>query len=88
MVAPLDLFYLFVENVFGNFLFAVIGLATLLALMCMSGRMSLMLTFTIVSLFLASMLIGFFGSIIAIMFFAMTFIYFTWNFAALFKGGM
>jgi len=88
MVAPLDLYYLFVEVVFGNFLFAVIGLSILLAGIGMAGRMSLMLVSTILMLFLMSMLVGYFGSILAIIFFAITFVYFTWNLLGMMIKGM
>jgi len=88
MTAALDLFYLFVENVFGNFLFAVIGLSVLLGLMGMAGRMSLLLVFSVVVLFLMSMLIGFFGSVVAIMSFSFALIYFFWNLVSWVKGAI
>lgn len=72
----LDLFNLFVENIFGNLLFAIIGLTIVYAIICMMARMSLILTSTIIILFLVTMLVGTFGSIVGVMIFAFSFIYF------------
>jgi len=86
MEYSLDLFSLFVENVFGNLLFAIIGLVVLLTLICMFGRMSILLTTAIIILFLMSLLVGLFGSVVGIMVFFFTFLYFAWNLIVWIRG--
>jgi hypothetical protein len=76
MTGILDLWTLLVQGVFGNLLFAVIGIAVFYALICMMARMSLMLTSAILILFLMIMLIGSFGSIVAVIIFTFSAIYF------------
>ena len=76
VTSSMDLFGLFVEGVFGNLLFAIIGIAVIYALICMMARMSLMLTSAILILFLMIMLIGSFGSIVAVIIFTFSAIYF------------
>lgn len=76
ITSSLDLWGLLVPGVFGNLIFAVIGIAIIYALICMMSRMSLLLTSAILILFLMTMLIGSFGSIVAVMFFVASAIYF------------
>lgn len=88
MTAVFDLFYLFVENVFGgSLLFTVIGLMVLLALLCMFTKMSILLMSNIVIMFLLIMLIGFFGSIVGVLIFAFSAMYFFAALAKWIRGG-
>lgn len=61
MVASFDLFYLFVECVFGGVLASGIGIAAILFLIGMLSRMSVVLNYTIVALFLMTFSIGYVG---------------------------
>ena len=61
MVAGFDLFYLFVENVFGGILAAGLGIAGLLFLIGVLGRMSFISVTTIVGLFLLTFAVGYVG---------------------------
>ena len=61
MVAGFDLFYLFVENVFGGILAAGVGIAGLLFLIGVLGRMSFISVTTIVGLFLLTFAVGYVG---------------------------
>jgi hypothetical protein len=63
----LDLYYVFVEVIFGHFLLAIIALAAIFAVICLMFRVSGFLTLIITILFLMVMMIGFFGSIAGIM---------------------
>lgn len=76
MQGSLDFFSLFVEYVFGNLLFTIVGLTIILAVICMISRMSLLLMSAFVVLFLLCMLVGFFGGIVAVIIFAFSAIYF------------
>lgn len=76
VTGALDLWALLVEGVFGNLLFAVVGIAVVYALICMMARMSLIMTSAILVLFLVCMLIGSFGSFVAILVFVFSAIYF------------
>ena len=76
ITSSLDLFGLFVENVFGNLLFAIIGIAVVYAIICMMARMSFLMTSAVIILFLLCMTIGLFGSMIAIIVFVFSAIFF------------
>ena len=83
-----DLWHLFVETIFGNFILAILGLAVIYAVLCGMFKMSIFLIMTIVGSFLFIMLTGFFGSIFAILmsFFALT--YFAYNFVKWIQGNI
>jgi hypothetical protein len=75
-LAGLDLFGLFVENVFGGVLMSILGFAALFYVLGMFTRMSPMLLICTIGLFLMVMGIGFLGffavfifGLIAIIFF-------------------
>lgn len=61
VAAAFDLFYLFVENVFGGILAAGIGIAAILFLIGMISKMSVFLNYMIVFLFIMSFAIGYVG---------------------------
>jgi len=61
VVAPFDLFYLLVENVFGSIFVSGIGIAAILFLIGMLSKMSALLNYMIVFLFLMTFSIGYVG---------------------------
>ena len=61
VAAAFDLFYLFVECVFGGIFIAGIGIAAMLFLIGMLGRMSFISNIMIVGLFLMTFSIGYVG---------------------------
>lgn len=61
VAAAFDLFYLFVENVFGGIFVSGIGIAAILFLIGMLSRMSAILNYMIVALFLMTFSIGYVG---------------------------
>lgn len=73
---PLDLFYLFVENVFGNMWMAGFGIAGLLAVICIFGRMSNASMIFLVGTFCMVYFMGMLGAIVAVPIFMAAFIYF------------
>lgn len=56
---PLDLWTLFVQYVFGNFWFAVIGISLLIFAIFMLGRMSIFSTQWYVIMFILAMALGY-----------------------------
>jgi len=76
VTSSMDLFGLFVEGVFGNLLFAIIGIAVIYAIICMMARMSLLMTSAVTILFLLCMTIGLFGSMVAIIIFVFSALFF------------
>lgn len=73
---PFDLWYLLVENVFGNFLLTVIALTGLLFLMGVWSRMASYSIYMIAGLFLMVMGVGYLGAIAAVPLFIFTLYYF------------
>ena len=63
MIASLDLFYLFVEVVFGGIFISGIGIAAILFLIGMLSKMSAMTNWMIVLLFLMAFSIGYVGGL-------------------------
>lgn len=61
VVAAFDLFYLFVEVVFGGVFVSGIGIAAILFLIGMLSKMSVFLNYMIVFLFLMTFSIGYVG---------------------------
>ena len=61
VVAAFDLFYLFVENVFGSIFVSGIGIAAILFLIGMLSKMSVFLNYMIVFIFLMAFSIGYVG---------------------------
>lgn len=61
MIEIFDLFYLFVECVFGSIFLSGIGIAAILFLIGMLSRMSAILNYMIVALFLMTFSIGYVG---------------------------
>ena len=76
ITSSLDMFGLFVESVFGNLLFAIIAIAVVYAIICMMARMSLLMTSAIVIMFILCMTIGLFGSMVAIIVFVFSAMFF------------
>lgn len=77
MVAEIfDLYYLFVENLFGNLLFAILGIGIILGIIAMIARMSFLLVSYILVMFFVIMLVGTFGSFVGVIVFSFTAIYF------------
>lgn len=60
-IMPFDLFYLFVECTFGSILVSGIGIAAILFLIGMLSKMSAVLNYLIVILFLMTFSIGYVG---------------------------
>jgi len=60
-MAGFDLYFLFVENIFGSFILATIGMLALFILFGMGSRMSTTLLIALCSLFLAASMIGWGG---------------------------
>jgi len=77
--AILDLYHVFVEIIFGHFLFAVIGIGAIFALICFLCRMSLFLTIIISTSLITILLMGYLGSIIAVLFFFFSATYFAYS---------
>jgi len=65
MAASLDLFYLFVENVFGGIFIACIGFIALFVLIGMISKMSPHLLIILIVLFTLCIGIGFIGGTVA-----------------------
>jgi len=63
VAAAFDLFYLFVENVFGGILVSGIGIAAILFLIGMLSKMSPFLNYMIVFIFLMTFSIGYVGGL-------------------------
>jgi hypothetical protein len=76
ITASFDLYGLLVENVFGNLLFTIIALTVILVVIGMMSRMSLLMIIASTVLFLMVMMIGFFGSLFAVLMFTFSAIYF------------
>jgi len=72
----LDLFNLFVENVFGNILFSGFGLAALFIIICITCRMSLTSIIFLVGTFVMTFSMGYFGALAAVPLFIVAFAYF------------
>lgn len=67
-MAGFDLYYLFVENVFGGPLFATLGLTAIFIVLGMFSRMSFTLIIYLCSLFIMISLMGFVGSLAVFLF--------------------
>lgn len=78
-IEPFDLFYLFVENVFGNMWMAGFGIAGLLFLICILGRMSNSSALFLVGTFCLAYFIGMVGALVAVPAFIAIFIYFSYS---------
>ena len=78
-VEPFDLFYLFVENTFGNMWMAGFGIAGLLCLICIFGKMSNASMLFLVGIFAITYFIGMIGAIAAIFAFMFSFGWFTYS---------
>lgn len=77
MVAmPFDLFYLFVETVFGSIFLSGIGIAAILFLIGMLSKMSMVLNTMIVILFLMVFSIGYVGGFATLIVGTMALFYF------------
>ena len=76
--ALLDLYHVFVEVIFGNYLFAIIGLTTLFAVMGFLMRMSAFLVTIISVMFLGTMMMGYVGSLVAVFMFTISASYFAY----------
>jgi len=64
MVAmPFDLYYLFAENIFGGILLSGFGIAAILYLIGMLGRMSFISNIMLVVFFLMTFAIGYVGGL-------------------------
>jgi len=74
--AAFDLYYLFVENVFGNLMLAGLGIAALFMLMGMVSKMSSILLTFLLAIFLATFAVGSVGALAAIPIFILSFGYF------------
>ena len=66
MQEPLDLYHLFVENVFGNILFAGAGLAAFFVLIMILGKCSPLTITYIIGLFVLVYGIGTFGAFVGV----------------------
>jgi len=73
----LDLYYLFVENIFGSFLFSIIGFSAFFVLLGMFSRMSITLMSFMIGLFIMVNLMGLIG---------MGFIFIVFVFAGIYLG--
>jgi len=60
-MAGFDLYYLFVENIFGSFIVATLGMLALFVVFGMLSRMSTTLLIGLCAIFLTASLIGFAG---------------------------
>lgn len=60
-MAGFDLYFLFVENVFGSFIVATLGMLALFVVFGMLSRMSTPLLIALCALFLATSLVGYAG---------------------------
>ena len=60
-MAGFDLFYLFVENIFGNWWIATLGMLALFVVFGMLSRMSTTLLITLGALWIVGSMIGFVG---------------------------
>ena len=76
--ALLDLYHVFVEVIFGNYLFAIIGLTALFAVIGFLMRMSAFLVIMITVMFMGTMLMGYVGSIVAVGMFVISASYFSY----------
>jgi len=72
----LDLFALFVENIFGNILISIFGLALIFFVIGAISRMSQLSMFFLIGSFLAIMFMGYFGALAAVPIFIFVFWYF------------
>ena len=61
-MAGFDLYYLFVENIFGSFIVATLGMLALFVVFGMLSRMSTTLLIGLCAVFLTASLIGFAGA--------------------------
>lgn len=77
--AALDLFNLFVENVFGNILFSIIGLSLVFFVIGVLSRMSQVSIIYLIGTFMGVMGIGYLGALIALPFFIFAFMYFAYS---------
>ena len=78
-MAAFDLFTFFVAEVFGNFLFAIIGLLGLMALIFIFTRTNVFTSCIILGLFFMTLMAGFYGSVIAVFLFFLSLSYFMYN---------
>lgn len=78
-IEAFDLFYLFVENTFGNMWVAGFGIAGLLFLICILGKMSNVSALFLVGIFAIAYFIGMIGALAAVPAFLAAFIYFTYS---------
>lgn len=69
LAGSLDLYVLLVNYVFGNIFLSLLGVAVILFITGIMGRMSIQSILVIVLTFMCAVLIGYFGSIVAIIFF-------------------
>ena len=60
-MAGFDLYYLFVENIFGSFIVATLGMLALFVVFGMISRMSTTLLIGLCAIFLTASLIGYAG---------------------------
>lgn len=72
----LDLYHMFVEQVFGSVIAAGVGLAFLFALVCVIGRVSYGSIIFLVGTFIMVYFMGFLGALAAVPIFIGSFIYF------------
>ncbi|GAI98360.1 unnamed protein product [marine sediment metagenome] len=75
MVAGLDLFYLFVENVFGSILLAGLGFTIFFLVIGMMSRMSTTFLIMAIGLFVMTFTIGYIGAVAGIIFGAVALYY-------------
>ena len=68
MAASFDLFYLFVENVFGGVLLACLGFIALFVFIGMISKMSPQLLILLIGIFIVTVGIGFVGGAAAFLF--------------------
>jgi len=78
-IEAFDLFYLFVENTFGNMWMAGFGIAGLLCLICIFGKMSNSSMLFLVGTFCLAYFVGMIGALAAVPAFLGAFIYFTYS---------
>jgi len=86
-IGGLDLFGLFVEDIFGGVLISIVGFAILFYVLGMFTRMSPILLFISVGLFLMVMAIGFLGGAAIFIFGLLALIYFFQGFGRLISTG-
>jgi len=75
MVAGLDLFYLFVENVFGGVLISALGFIGLFILIGIASKMSVQSLVLLIGLFIMTFAVGYIGGLAVLIFGILALVY-------------